>query len=46
MFGVTYGSAADAVALQKIAEASLANDYRALDSATIGRVISAMLSNF
>ena len=46
VFGVTYGSAADAVALQKIAEASLANDYRALDSATIGRVISAMLSNF
>ena len=46
VFGVSYGSDADATSVQKIAEASQANDYRALDSVTIGRVISGMLSNF
>ena len=46
VFGVTYGSPADAVAVGKIGEASLGNDYRALDARTIGRVISAILSNF
>jgi Ca-activated chloride channel homolog len=46
VFGVTYGTTADASTVQQIAKASRAAAYEALDSATIRRVIAAVLSNF
>src|SRR3989441_3427212 len=46
VFGVTYGTAADASNLQQIGKASRGAAYEALDAGTIGRVIKAILSNF
>ena len=46
VFGVTYGTTADASTTEQIARASRGAAYEALDSATIRRVIAAVLSNF
>ncbi|HYU82255.1 MAG TPA: substrate-binding and VWA domain-containing protein [Candidatus Polarisedimenticolia bacterium] len=46
VFGVTYGTHEEASDIQNIAEASHGAAYEALDAATIGLVISALLSNF
>jgi Ca-activated chloride channel family protein len=46
VFGVTYGTHAEASDIQSITEASHGAAYEALDAATIRKVISALLSNF
>lgn len=46
VFPIGYGEGADAAALKQIAEASRAAFYDASDPATIGKVLTSVLSNF